>query len=204
LAQENRWIGQNISVFNTINNFTVKCGFKGNIWNDVAFETGISFSDYDNLFFLSNGGLSDSTQFIPLYDSNVSLFNFFASLSVEKGRSQATLRLDTYNWSTDSLREAFHRPGFSLGATYSYFFNEKLSASTALTVLSGIEAFNTSSGNFTSLDPIFDLSLDVNYTFSKRVGLFLEAENLISNEYERYWNYPVRGIRVIGGLTFSF
>jgi len=70
--------------------------------------------------------------------------------------------------------------------------------------LGGIKGINLQSGTTRELDTIFDVNVKVDYLFSPRFSVFLIGKNLVSQKYERYLNYPVRGLTAIGGITYSF
>lgn len=55
-----------------------------------------------------------------------------------------------------------------------------------------------------SLDGFFDLSLYTDYTFLKRWTIFLNANNLAGNNYQKWANYPTQGLQILGGLKYQF
>ena len=58
-------------------------------------------------------------------------------------------------------------------------------------------------GNFEKKS-LMDFNLGVDYRFSQRFSLFATAYNLMNEKYSRFYNYPVNGFTIIGGLSFSF
>jgi len=63
---------------------------------------------------------------------------------------------------------------------------------------------NFKSGDTDTLNPILDLSDRADYSFTPRFAVFVEGNNLLNQKNERYWNYRVRGIQGIAGLSFKF
>ena len=53
-------------------------------------------------------------------------------------------------------------------------------------------------------DAVIDLSLRADYRITPKFSIFVLANNLANRRYQPYLNYPVKGINVIGGLTYSF
>ena len=51
---------------------------------------------------------------------------------------------------------------------------------------------------------IADVNLNVEYRYNKRVSVFLQCNNLAAQRYRRWYNTPVQGFQVLGGVTFRF
>ena len=49
-----------------------------------------------------------------------------------------------------------------------------------------------------------DLSVGAEYEIKQKFGVFLRANNLFGNQYQRYLYYPNLGLNVLGGLNYSF
>ncbi len=60
--------------------------------------------------------------------------------------------------------------------------------------------------NFTTetIQPFYDVSAGIDFRFKKKLSLFVQGNNLVSSRYMRWYNYPVFGFSIIGGLTFIF
>jgi hypothetical protein len=48
------------------------------------------------------------------------------------------------------------------------------------------------------------LSLGGELFFSKNVGVFFDANNLLNLKRERWYNYPTFGLNILGGITARF
>jgi hypothetical protein len=68
----------------------------------------------------------------------------------------------------------------------------------------GMKAFDPVADARVELDPAFDLNIRTEYLFSEKVSIFAQFNNLTSNKYPVFFNYPVRGFQVLGGFTWSF
>ncbi|MEM7552246.1 MAG: TonB-dependent receptor [Bacteroidota bacterium] len=203
LALENPFIGQNSPVFNTIENINISGGIKGKLGSKTAYSAGLEYANLDNYYFFANGQI-DSTRFDALYGENIDRFNIYGELTFNSDRFYSNIRADFFTYETDTLADAFHRPSFLLSGSLNYNINEKIILSSDLTLISGLVGFNAQSRREEDLETIFDLSLKGEYLFSKKVSFFLSLENLISQEYEYYLNYPVRATRAIGGFSYLF
>ena len=192
-----------------INNTNQKWEIFGNIhWQTNQpwwLEIRGSFGHYQNLRVFANSAL-DSTKFEVLYDQGTTSR---LNLSAEFGYTfhevfSTSIHGEYFVYKTDQIFEPWQLPEYLLAWSGKYQLSNELVLESDLTLIGGIKAVNLQSGNTTQLEAIVDLSFKIEYLFNPRASAFIQIENLLSQDYERYWNYPVRGIRVLGGLTFSF
>jgi outer membrane receptor protein involved in Fe transport len=54
------------------------------------------------------------------------------------------------------------------------------------------------------LDSYFDLNAHVGYKFSKRLNFFLKGNNLANQQYNRWANFPVQSLQILGGASYKF
>jgi len=192
-----------------INNTNQKWEIFGNIhWQTNQpwwLEIRGSFGHYQNLRVFANSAL-DSTKFEVLYDQGTtSRLNLFAEFGYTFHEVFSTsIHGEYFVYKTDQIFEPWQLPEYLLAWSGKYQLSNELVLESDLTLIGGIKALNLQSGNTTQLEAIVDLSFKIEYLFNPRASAFIQIENLLSQDYERYWNYPVRGIRVLGGLTFSF
>jgi len=55
-----------------------------------------------------------------------------------------------------------------------------------------------------NLNAITDLNLNIDYRYTKNVGLFLMMNNLTNNQYQRWYDHKVYGFNILGGLSVTF
>ena len=120
------------------------------------------------------------------------------------GKVRSSLRFDFYNYKMATLAEAWHRPNFKAALNTTIFPVDKLTVTTDVYYLGGLMALNGETTEVFELDDIIDLNLGARYEINDRFGVFLQMNNLLGKEYERYLNYPSRGIQFLGGLSVTF
>ena len=54
------------------------------------------------------------------------------------------------------------------------------------------------------LNNINELNLQVGYTFNDTFGAYLKVNNLLNQQYEMYYGYPMQGINIMGGVNINF
>ncbi len=205
LSWENPYLDQEVAVFNTNQKLFFQGGIKGRIGGEFGYNAGVSYGNYRNLYFFTNSA-RDSTRFEILYDrGNTSILSFFGEIGYSKGEKfRNNLRADFYSYQTDDLIEAFHKPSFKASYLATYNLYEKILFNLDLYLMGGLTGLNLQSGSLKELDSIVDLNLKADYLVSDQFSIFIAAENLLSNEFERYLNYPSRGLRILAGATLSF
>jgi outer membrane receptor protein involved in Fe transport len=58
--------------------------------------------------------------------------------------------------------------------------------------------------SFVDLGAIVDVNLGLEYRYTPRISLFLQANNLAAQRYNRWYSYPVQPFQVMGGFTARF
>ena len=54
------------------------------------------------------------------------------------------------------------------------------------------------------LNGVFDANIGLEYRYNKKLGFFLNVNNIASVRYMRYMNYPTQRFNLMGGLSYSF
>ncbi|MGD1841087.1 MAG: hypothetical protein ACFB0B_09345 [Thermonemataceae bacterium] len=205
--RENPFLAPEINLIHSNKQFALYGGIRGNLTPQLNVEAQVTYSTYENLYFYLND-LQDSTRFTVVYnDQSTRLFSLKAAAYYEVNeRLRTSLQAEFlgYTFEDDVQEAAWHRPNFQAHLLGSYQLLEELSFTANLFLIDGIEALQVSDGTQVSLDPLFDLSLQADYWFSEKFSAFLSANNLTSNSYQRYLNYPVRGFNFLVGLTYAF
>ena len=52
--------------------------------------------------------------------------------------------------------------------------------------------------------PGSDLSAGVEFKINKQFSAWLDVNNIFNNKYERWHNYQVYGLNLLGGIRFDF
>lgn len=204
-TRENPFTASYVGLAHTNKTLGLSAGIRGRLSSAFGFHAGFNADNYKNMYFFVNSA-QDSTKFDVVYDNgNTFMLNFFGEINVNAGQDfRASLRADYYNYSTEELPEPWHKPGFRLSMMADYDLYQKILLNTELMVLTGIKGYNAVSNYSTNLDPVIDLSFKADYLFSSRFSTFLQLKNIFAQNYQRYLNYPSRGIMVMLGATYSF
>lgn len=120
------------------------------------------------------------------------------------------------SFSTEEDQEAWNLPEMELKAYTNYNFTEKLTFSASLfyvgerkdsmedVLIFSNNTLSSSGPMTTTVDGFLDVNASVEYKIMPRLSAFVNAKNLLNNSYNRWQNYEVQGLQVLGGLIYQF
>lgn len=205
MARENAWLNSNIGIYNTNRTIDFLGGIKGKLGGKVSFGGGFGFANLKDLYFYQNDP-TDRSKFITVFDEgNTQRTNLFGELGFSHAESvRLLLRADLFGYSTDKVAEAWHRPTYRVSFNSSYNLYSKILFNVDIITQGGAKALDVDNNTVLTLDPAVDLNVKASYFLSKKVSVFVKGNNLLSSDYQLYLNYPVRGLQVMGGVTWVF
>jgi len=215
LSTENPWLNRGLNVADTHRGPTIYAGFTSTPARGLEFNARATYARDRNLYFYLNNAI-DPTKFDLVYDQNATgVLNIHGELlynAAEKFRLGT--RLDYNKYALKNLPEPFHRPEFqgSVFGTYNVFDKLMLGVEgyfySASYGISYRPAATTGAARppdyYRATDPIVDLNLRADYRVTPKISIFVMGNNLVNQQYQRFYAYPVKGINVLGGATYSF
>ncbi len=203
LSNENMWVGSAIPIHHTNKLIDLQAAVHTRFGNKVAFTGGFSFASLKHFYFFRNLA-ADPSRFTTVYD-DVTRTNVFASLGFAQSEAfKFLLRGDAYGYNADKEAQAWHRPAYKVTGEASANVSGKFLVDVSLISQGGMHAYDPTNDSQVKLDAAFDLNIRTEYLFSQSFSIFAQFNNVISNEYPLFLNYPVRGFQALGGLTWSF
>ena len=203
IARENAWVNANVDIFHANNQLDFRAGLRGKAGAKGSFLLGAAVSSYRHLYLYVNA-MPSPERFDLVYDQ-VTRTNLFGEWGlVNANRFSLRLRGDYFGYSVDREREAWHRPAYRVAVHTDHNFFEKVSLQVNFSGLGGMKAWDQRNSKVVELDAALDLNVKARYFVSKPFSVFLEGSNLLNSDYPIYLYYPVRGLQVTGGLSWSF
>lgn len=203
------------------NPFTTNFIFPGNSNNKLEFKAGtdikldkeISFNGYisfsrvtDKLFFynIPREG-TEYVTFINLYD-DADILKLHGGLQfLQSDKMQLGLYATYQNIKPDEFAKPWYVPTFTTGLTGNYTMQDKIIVKADL-FFNGSQFAPDEAGEkeFVKLDGWIDANLCVEYRHSKLLSVFAQVNNIASQQYFRWYNYPSYRFSAMGGFTYSF
>jgi len=212
LTQENPYLNQNVAVADVNKVLAFYGGLTGNLGRSVKFTAQVAMQSFRNLYFFNNSP-TDSAKFDVLYDNGTtSVLNFFGDLSYNQSeRLRLGVKADYNRYSLDGLAQPFHRPTMQMNLYGSYNLHDKIFLHSELYYISStfgqvnrLLPNNQFNEVLKETSDIVDLNLKVDYRFSDKFSTFVMANNIFGQNYQRYVNYPTKGLQAIIGISYSF
>jgi hypothetical protein len=202
---ENRWLGPEILLRNTVKSLDIYGGSKGALGGGFSYEGKLSYAKYQN-FATFNNGQPDTTKFAILYDEDISrVLTISGQLAyAQKDKFRSTLKADFFRYDLNQLAEAWGRPRLAGTWTNSYILNKKLFVTADLYFFEGIKNQNLVTNVTYTLKPIYDANVKIDYFLGRQVSAFVSINNIFGQNYERYLYYKQQGLNFLGGISYSF
>jgi hypothetical protein len=202
MAEENPFING----YSTPQNTRVEekyTGIKGTINNHFNYNTKFSLVTYSNLPLFVNDS-QDGKTFYPRYESQLTAYQLHGEVGyVSEEGFQAKFSLDWF----DYLKQQTEKQPWGLvpfraefSVQYELFKNFRLTSDAF--IMSGSYYLQKSKSGKTP--GAVDMNAGVSYQISKNFGLWFNANNIFSSNYQRWHNYPALGSNLIGGILIKF
>lgn len=224
-VDENPFVSPTLTIAPTDTKYDIYAGLKGKITSAVAFNVKASIMNQDSkALFISNPfdfalastqGFANGNSFSVVYD-NVQTVSFFTELKADFTKNISFGLNGTFNsYSVDKQAEAWNLPAIKIGSDLGITISEKWFAGATLFFVGerkDLVAVQNDSAVYPAiydLTPItltsyFDVNAKVTYKYNNRLTGFLKGNNLGSQNYTRWSNYPVQGIQVLLGANYKF
>jgi hypothetical protein len=216
-AQENTFVSATLLITPT-EQYNVFVGLRGKVSNNMSYSVQGAFIAENNKALYKHNEIEfvnpeESYQFgnsfSVVYD-NVSTFNIGGEISVDVNRNfKLGVKADFFAYSTDFESEAWNLPSITGTLMMDYQIDENWFAGASLFYVGErkdqiYENTVPLTYGSTTLDGYIDINANVGYHINDKFTVFAKANNIASQNYQRWLNYPVQGIQVLGGATYKF
>lgn len=179
-------------------------GLKASIAKHFNFSAKASYISYKDLPFFINNPI-DEKSFVISRESSVNNFRIHGNMSYisgEKFNITGGLTLNGYTGMQDNAK-AWHTIPMEFTGALRWKPLEKLLLKGDLLLLNGGN-YRSSTGSALALTGATDLSLGAEYQVNKQFSAWVSANNMLNDRYERWHNYPVYGLNLLGGIIIRF
>lgn len=205
LLNQNEFLDDSLAI--THSEYTSKFGggIKGAPIKNMLIEASVTNSSIKGLPFFTPS-ISDSSRYVLSYDSKaVNVLTVESSISfMPTATSTYGAKLQINGYSVESLDRPWHKPSFVFEAYTSHNIQEKIIVSAHVTSIGGIRAPANVDFGYVKLPAFTDIGIGAKYLITKRASAFIDVNNLLNNEYERYLGYPIRGLAFKIGGQYRF
>lgn len=224
LTSENPFVRPDITLgedmYNTNNKFQFYGGIRGTLSSALSFNLKGSQGRYVNMpLFVNLPGVIDTVmyenQFYVEYDT-VDVLSVVGEITYQRTEKLTIFLKGEYNsYTTTSQAYAWNKPEYAVSLTSVYNVWDKLYVKTNLFAVGprkaktfiaqpGAEALVGSNAYAIDLDGFFDMDIGLEYRYTSRLSAFANFNNILGQRYDLWYQYPVQGFNLLGGVTFKF
>ncbi|MGG5485494.1 TonB-dependent receptor [Gaetbulibacter sp. PBL-D1] len=218
-ANENPFVSPTLFIAPTDQQYNASVGLKGKLSNSMSYNiSGRYFADRNKAMFMSNsvlGGATEDYQYGNSYGivyDDVNTLSVAGELNVDINRNfNLGIKAEYFNYSTDTQSEAWNLPDIKGSLFLDYQIDDNWFAGAGLFFVGERKDLFYEEGTLVptspvtvALDSYFDANAHVGYRVTDRLSVFVKANNIANNDYQRWMNFPVQGIQVLGGATYQF
>ncbi|MDO9374337.1 MAG: hypothetical protein Q7T76_07960 [Ferruginibacter sp.] len=180
-------------------------GIKTSVGKHFNFSAKAGLIRYENLPFYINDTASDSKGFIVSNESRVNDFRLHADMSFisqDKFTITGGLTFNGYTNMRDNDK-AWGTIPLEITASMRWWAFKQVMLKSDFRAFTGSPYIVKGAGSKTTSGAA-DLSAGVEFAINKQFSAWLDVNNLFNNKYERWHNYQVYGINILGGVIYKF
>lgn len=180
-------------------------GIKGSLAKHFNFNAKVGFIRYTDLPFYINDTTGDNKSFVLSNESSVNDLQVHGDISYinhEKFTATAGVTVNGYTLMKDNAR-AWNTVPMELNASVRWWAVKQVLLKADFYTFGG--GHYLEKGNKDAIfKPGFDLSAGVEFKINKMFCAWMDVNNILNNKYERWHNYEVYGLNLLGGVKVSF
>ncbi|PYE80111.1 hypothetical protein DFQ11_10781 [Winogradskyella epiphytica] len=215
----NSFVSPTLFVTPTDQQFKGFVGLKGKLTNTISYNlNGNYMSEANKAMYKSNEALATTTEdyqygnsFGVVYD-DVTTFSVAGELNVDFNRNFTLgIKGEYFAYDTDHESQAWNLPELEASVFVDYQISEQWFAGASAYFVGERkdervvhDLFAPSNISTVTLDSYFDVNAHVGYKINDQLSVFAKANNIASQNYDRWINFPVQGIQVLAGATYQF
>ena len=201
LYQKNPYLQSGHFIIPTLTPYNIFGGFDGAFSSSFAYEVRLGVKKIKNYAFYSYNFLPPFGSYNVKYDDMTQSY-FITNINVGVAKNLDLKFNMTYMQnSPEHLDRALFVPDFELKSILIFRPNDKLNISTTF---HSVSQRKFGIGQDDVLNGYNDLNLGIRYNINKQITGFIEAYNLLNQNYQIYYNYPVQKLQFMAGVAYRF
>lgn len=214
LTDANPFVLSELNLNNSNKKYDVYGGLKGTLSSTVAYNTSVSYASIGNIaMYVNDTKELLKNRFDVIYDDG-NVLNIKAEVSYQqREKLRIILKGEYFNYKMKTELRAWYLPQVKISLSGNYNLRDKIviKADIFYTDSRFAKTFEIDTSSSTGkkvvaqeLKGVFDANLSLEYRYNKKLGLFLNLNNIANARYFRYNNYPTQKFSLMLGLTYSF
>ena len=218
-AQENPFVSPNLYISPTDQQYNAYGGLKGKLSSTMSYAvSGRYKAEQNKALFKNNDVLATNDQsytfgnsFGVVYD-DVKTFSIAGELNVDVNRNFTLgIKAEYFGYDVKNEQEAWNLPDIEASLFLDYQIDQHWFAGANLFYVGERKdlfympsLLGPATNQVVTLDSYFDANAHVGYHITDRWSVFAKANNIASQNYNKWQNTPVQGIQFLAGATYKF
>ncbi len=208
MFEENPYVADSVMIRPTINKLGFEIGLNGRVKKLITYNTSFSVKAYEDMYFWDAQHLRKPytmTTFKVEYD-DATVMDFHGDFGLLFRKVNFAANFDYYLWQLQTIKEAWYKPivDFTLASRF-YIVNpnsnkNKLSVEPRLFYRLFTSEGHGDYGNLFNVD----LGFEATYFYNSIFQIFLDVNNILGMNTDKYVDYPLQGFNFLIGASFSF
>lgn len=221
---ENPYVSPTLNILPTDQQYDAYVGLKGQLLPNLSYNLKGSYMaenrkplfklNPQNDFRSDEKGYYYGNSFEVFYD-DIKTLGLFGELHVDVNRNfNFGVNAEVYDYNTETGNPAWNLPNLKGSLFMDYQIGKKWYMGANLFYIGEREDLSTQAvqnvppSSFPSavvtLDGYFDANAHLGYRINEQLSIFAKGSNLANNQYQRWANFGVQGLQVLGGVTYKF
>jgi hypothetical protein len=211
---ENPFLNSSLSMNNSNRKYDLYGGLKGTLSSTVAYNASASYAAVSNIaLFVNNNDDVLKNRFDVIYDDGDVLNVSGEVVYQNREKLRIGIKGDYYSYKMKNELRAWYTPQVRISLNGNYNLRDKIVVKADLFFIDSqfAKTFETDSTSSTGkkvvaqeLKGIFDANIGLEYRYNKKLGFFLNLNNIANVRYYKYSNYPLQKFSLMAGLSYSF
>jgi hypothetical protein len=213
LTTINPFMGPNIKIENSVDQLDISVGLKGTIAPGFGFKAFIFRNSVKDMpLIVSNFG-RQGNKFAVVYDNGDSRINGLTGDVDYKASDDVDIfgRVEFKDYQMAQQAQAWNLPKFKLTAGTIIHINNKVDINGSLLFRGNTQDISFAGAlnpllkvTPTGINSFADLSGGVTYKATKKISVFVKANNILNTTNQAWLYYPDYGFNIFGGVGFAF
>ncbi len=207
LLSLNPWTFPGTTAWNSIYKMVIGGGIKGKFSPTLSYHVKASYAIIDSLNLFVNTSIDVSNplnnRFSIIYD-NVEKTMVKGELAFDPNKKfHINLTAEYFQYKTKNVEYPWHLPEYNINATVRYYIGNKFKLMACLFAVGKRWALGPAA-TAVRLNDYLDANLGVEYTYNKRLSVFVNAHNITSARYQLWYLYPAQRFNMLAGASYKF
>lgn len=187
--------------------FIFETGIKTGVIKNLDLHFKINYTETENFGFFISDTSTKLKNTMKIVYGDIKCLTYVAEASYKlTNKMRVAFKAQVDQDEVSKINYAWHLPAFQTHLSVDYQIEPKLrimaevfyhSDQLAPTYINGIEKPIT-------LPPFTDINIGAEYAMSEKFTLFAQINNIMHDNYQRYYNYPTQGFQLFAGMSLKF